>query len=218
MGFIPYLVMPTVLDGDFEWDSLKAEANLVKYRFPRRRQSLRTRSRCTSTMDRQTGEWWLSGPRFVNGFFSLSTSNVVSEIGSSAHGAQRRAREKSTSLEVNHETRNQAPSPGRGRAGAGSRSGAPSAARRPPYDANLARGSRQDASGGGGGIEDRSGGRLALGEPRDFRRLPGLDSSALCCCAGWTVGARGGLWGQENRSRGRAVRFPWSGHAGKGAS
>jgi uncharacterized protein len=31
MGYNPYLAMPTVLDGDFEWDSAKAEANLLKH-------------------------------------------------------------------------------------------------------------------------------------------------------------------------------------------
>ncbi len=31
MGFNPYLPMATVVDGDFEWDSEKAEANLAKH-------------------------------------------------------------------------------------------------------------------------------------------------------------------------------------------
>ncbi|HLX10265.1 MAG TPA: BrnT family toxin [Thermoanaerobaculia bacterium] len=31
MGFNPYLPMATVVDGDFEWDSAKAEANLAKH-------------------------------------------------------------------------------------------------------------------------------------------------------------------------------------------
>jgi uncharacterized DUF497 family protein len=31
MGFNPYLSMATVVDGDFEWDSDKAEANLAKH-------------------------------------------------------------------------------------------------------------------------------------------------------------------------------------------
>jgi uncharacterized protein len=31
MGFNPYLSMATVVDGDFEWDTEKAEANLAKH-------------------------------------------------------------------------------------------------------------------------------------------------------------------------------------------
>jgi uncharacterized DUF497 family protein len=31
MGFNPYWPMATVIDGDFEWNSVKAEANLVKH-------------------------------------------------------------------------------------------------------------------------------------------------------------------------------------------
>src|ERR1700687_2679236 len=31
MGFNPYWPMATVVDGDFEWDSVKAEVNLVKH-------------------------------------------------------------------------------------------------------------------------------------------------------------------------------------------
>jgi hypothetical protein len=31
MGFSPYWLMATVVDGDFEWDSAKAEANQIKH-------------------------------------------------------------------------------------------------------------------------------------------------------------------------------------------
>jgi hypothetical protein len=31
MGFNPYYSMATVIDGDFEWDSDKAEDNLAKH-------------------------------------------------------------------------------------------------------------------------------------------------------------------------------------------
>jgi uncharacterized DUF497 family protein len=31
MGYIPYWIMATVVEGDFEWDSEKAAANLEKH-------------------------------------------------------------------------------------------------------------------------------------------------------------------------------------------
>jgi len=62
MGFNPYYGygMPTVVEGDFEWDSDKATSNLAKHgvSFAEAATVFADPSRYTSTMDLTWVAWW----------------------------------------------------------------------------------------------------------------------------------------------------------------
>jgi uncharacterized DUF497 family protein len=50
----------TIVDGDFEWDDAKAQANLVKHgvRFEEAATVFADRMRCTWMMDPGRNAWW----------------------------------------------------------------------------------------------------------------------------------------------------------------
>ena len=102
--------MPTVFDGDFEWDSAKAASNLAKHgvSFPEAATVFADPYAVYLADGSGIGCWWSSGHRCESACCSSFTSNEVSVIGSSAPVQPPGAKEKSTKLENIHEPRNQA--------------------------------------------------------------------------------------------------------------
>ncbi len=102
--------MPTIFDGDFEWDSAKAESNLAKHgvSFPEAATVFADPYAVYLDDGSGTGRLVSSGRRYVNACCTSFTSNAVNVTGSSALVRRPEANEKSMKLEEIHEPRNQA--------------------------------------------------------------------------------------------------------------
>jgi uncharacterized DUF497 family protein len=109
MGFNPYWPMATVIDGDFEWNSVKAEANLVKHdvSFPEAATVFADPLAIYFDDGSSEGRMVVIGTSLRERCSSSSTSNAGNEIGSSALGGRRPGSGKSTRPEVKHESGNE---------------------------------------------------------------------------------------------------------------
>jgi uncharacterized DUF497 family protein len=101
--------MPTVFEGDFEWDSAKAASNLVKHgvSFPEAATVFADPYAVYLDDGSGIGRLVSLGHLYVNACCTSFTSNVVNVIGSSAPVQPPVAKEKSMKLENIHEPRNQ---------------------------------------------------------------------------------------------------------------
>ena len=102
--------MPTVVEGDFEWDSDKAASNLRKHGVSFPEAATVFADPLAVYLDDGSVGWWSSGHRCASGYWSSSTLNEAVETGSSALERRRRSSDKSTKQEVIHEHCGQAAS------------------------------------------------------------------------------------------------------------
>ena len=99
--------MPTVVEGDFEWDSEKAASNLVKHgvSFPEAATVFADPLAVYLDDGSGLGNMLVIEHLCKNVCFSLCACNEASEIGSSALGRPRQANEKFMNPGVIHESR-----------------------------------------------------------------------------------------------------------------
>jgi hypothetical protein len=99
--------VPTVLEGDFEWDSAKAESNIRKHGVSFFEAATVFADPSAVYLDDGSGpaHWSSSVPPFVNVFCSSSTFREVPETGSSVRVLRNEASGPSTKVEEIHEPR-----------------------------------------------------------------------------------------------------------------
>ncbi len=140
--------VPPVVEGDFEWDSAKAESNIKKHGvsfFEAATVCSPILSRFTSTMALEWARWWSSEPPFVSEFYMSFTSSGARAIGSSAPIPPSLVNERSTRAEEIHEPDPYEATRSGSESCSSARSRSASTARRTPHVASGARSGGKNA-------------------------------------------------------------------------
>ena len=103
--------MPTVVEGDFEWDSTKAESNFAKHgvSFPEAATVFADPFSIYLDDGSGAGTMVVIGRRFASVLFMLFTLSAATETESSVHGWHRLPSETSMKAGANHESSDKVP-------------------------------------------------------------------------------------------------------------